>query len=126
MGSAVSCGIKKPTATRLDLALIYSTEPCVSAGTFTTNRVQAACVKVSREHLRKGNIRAIVANSGNANACTGTRGVEDARGECRSVAELLGAEACRSGRMFHRRDWPANAYDAHLPEVSGIGGGAFP
>ena len=90
LGSAVSCGIKKPTATRLDLALIYSTEPCVSAGTFTTNRVQAACVKVSREHLRKGNIRAIVANSGNANACTGTRGVEDARGECRSVAELLG------------------------------------
>lgn len=74
LGSAVSCGIKKPTATRLDLALIYSTEPCVSAGTFTTNRVQAACVKVSREHLRKGNIRAIVANSGNANACTGTRG----------------------------------------------------
>ena len=62
----------------------------MSAGTFTTNRVQAACVKVSREHLRKGNIRAIVANSGNANACTGTRGVEDARGECRSVAELLG------------------------------------
>ena len=50
LGSAVSCGIKKPTATRLDLALIYSTEPCVSAGTFTTNRVQAACVKVSREH----------------------------------------------------------------------------
>lgn len=92
LGSAVSCGIKKPTATRLDLALIYSTEPCVSAGTFTTNRVQAACVKVSREHLRKGNIRAIVANSGNANACTGTRGVEDARGECRSVAELLGLE----------------------------------
>lgn len=89
-GAAVSCGIKKPTDTRLDLALIYSTEPCVSAGTFTTNRVQAACVKVSREHLRKGNIRAIVANSGNANACTGTRGVEDARGECRSVAELLG------------------------------------
>ena len=125
LGSAVSCGIKKPTATRLDLALIYSTEPCVSAGTFTTNRVQAACVKVSREHLRKGNIRAIVANSGNANACTGTRGVEDARGECRSC-RASGAGACRSGRMFHRRDWPANAYDAHLPEVSGIGGGAFP
>lgn len=90
LGSAVSCGIKKPTATRLDLALIYSTEPCVSAGTFTTNRVQAACVKVSREHLRKGDIRAIVANSGNANACTGAQGVEDAWGECRSVAELLG------------------------------------
>lgn len=60
LGSAVSCGIKKPEATRLDLALIYSTEPCVSAGTFTTNRVQAACVKVSREHLRKGDILSLI------------------------------------------------------------------
>lgn len=89
LGNAVSCGIKKPTATRLDLALIYSTKPCVSAGTFTTNRVQAACVKVSREHLSKGNIRAIVANSGNANACTGAKGVEDAQEECQRMAELL-------------------------------------
>ena len=94
LGSAVSCGIKKPEATRLDLALIYSTEPCVSAGTFTTNRVQAACVKVSREHLRKGDIRAIVANSGNANACTGARGVEDARGECTRIAGILGLKPC--------------------------------
>ena len=97
LGSAVSCGIKKPTDTRLDLALIYSTEPCVSAGTFTTNRVQAACVKVSREHLRKGNIRAIVANSGNANACTGERGLKDARDTC-----------------------------AYLAGKFGVGGGAFP
>lgn len=126
LGSAVSCGIKKPTATRLDLALIYSTEPCVSAGTFTTNRVQAACVKVSREHLRKGNIRAIVANSGNANACTRNPWGGGRQGRMPQRCGASGAEACRSGRMFHRRDWPANAYDAHLPEVSGIGGGAFP
>ena len=53
LGSAVSCGIKNPTATRLDLALIYSTEPCVSAGTFTTNRVHAACVKVSTRTLQR-------------------------------------------------------------------------
>ena len=85
---------REPEATRLDLALIYSTEPCVSAGAFTTNRVQAACVKVSREHLRKGDIRAIVANSGNANACTGARGVEDARGECTRIAEILGLKPC--------------------------------
>ncbi len=89
LGNAVTCGIKNPTATRLDLALIYSTEPCVSAGTFTTNRVQAACVKVSKEHLAQSSIRAIIANSGNANACTGTKGIEDAREECTQMAELL-------------------------------------
>ena len=92
VANALSCGIKKPTATRLDLALVYSTVPTVSAGTFTTNRVQAACVKVSREHLRRGNIRAVVANSGNANACTGQGGIDVARTECRIVAEQLGLE----------------------------------
>ncbi len=97
LGNAVSCGIKKPTATRLDLALIYSTEPTVSAGTFTTNRVQAACVKVSREHLRKGNIRAIIANSGNANACTGEPGMADAKEECRQMAEILGIKPTEIG-----------------------------
>ena len=90
VANALSCGIKKPTATRLDLALVYSTEPTVSAGTFTTNRVRAACVRVSREHMRKADIRAIVANSGNANACTGKGGIEVARTECRIVAEQLG------------------------------------
>lgn len=92
VANALSCGIKKPTATRLDLALVYSTEPAVSAGTFTTNRVRAACVRVSQEHLAQGNIRAIVANSGNANACTGKGGIEVARTECRIVAENLGLQ----------------------------------
>ena len=90
VANALSCGIKKPTATRLDLALVYSTEPTVSAGTFTTNRVRAACVRVSQGHLRRGNIRAVVANSGNANACTGKGGLDVARTECRIVAENLG------------------------------------
>ena len=90
VANALSCGIKKPTATRLDLALVYSTEPTTSAGTFTTNRVCAACVRVSKEHLASGNIRAIVANSGNANACTGAAGIDVARRECRIVAEKLG------------------------------------
>lgn len=92
VANALSCGIKKPTATRLDLALVYSAVPCVSAGTFTTNRVRAACVRVSQDHLRRGNIRAIVANSGNANACTGKAGVEVARTECRIVAKELGLQ----------------------------------
>lgn len=94
VANAVSCGIKKPTATRLDLALVYSTEEgTTSAGTFTTNRVRAACVRVSESHLRRGNIRAIIANSGNANACTGASGVAVARKECRIVAKQLGLKA---------------------------------
>lgn len=93
VANALSCGIKKPTATRLDLALVYSTEPTTSAGTFTTNRVRAACVRVSQSHLRRGNVRAIVANSGNANACTGAAGIAVARKECSIVAKKLGLKA---------------------------------
>ncbi len=89
-GGAVSCGIKDPGDPRPDLALIYSEHPCVSAGTFTTNRVKAAPVKVSQAHLRSRELRAIVANSGNANACTGVPGIEDARTMAKSVATALG------------------------------------
>ncbi len=87
--SAVSCGIKNPDSPRLDLALIYSEKPCSSAGTFTTNRVKAAPVRVSQSHLRKGNLRAIIANSGNANACTGVQGIHDANSMCDAVAKPL-------------------------------------
>ena len=87
--SAVSCGIKNPDSKRLDLALIYSEKPCTSAGTFTTNRVKAAPVRVSQTHLRKGELRAIIANSGNANACTGVQGIRDANSMCDAVAMPL-------------------------------------
>ncbi|MEG2237638.1 MAG: bifunctional glutamate N-acetyltransferase/amino-acid acetyltransferase ArgJ [Akkermansia sp.] len=97
LGNALSCGIKKPTATRLDLALIYSSQPCVSSGAFTTNRVKAACVKVSQAHLNRANLRAIVANSGNANACTGVEGVMIARKECKIIAKQLGLTSSEIG-----------------------------
>ncbi len=87
--SAVSCGIKNPESKRLDLALIYSEKPCSSAGTFTTNRVKAAPVRVSQANLRKGDLRAIIANSGNANACTGVQGIHDANSMCDAVAKPL-------------------------------------
>ncbi|OYV05257.1 MAG: bifunctional ornithine acetyltransferase/N-acetylglutamate synthase [Verrucomicrobiales bacterium VVV1] len=87
--SAISCGIKNPAVERLDLALIVSEKPCSSAGTFTTNRVKAAPVRVSQSNLRKGNLRAIVANSGNANACTGVQGIHDANAMCDAVAKPL-------------------------------------
>ncbi|WP_411827371.1 bifunctional glutamate N-acetyltransferase/amino-acid acetyltransferase ArgJ [Luteolibacter sp. AS25] len=85
----VSCGIKNPDSDRLDLALIYSEVPSVAAGAFTTNRVQAAPVKVSKNHFADGDVRAIVVNSGNANACTGVQGIQDARTMCKGVAKPL-------------------------------------
>jgi len=96
LASAVSCGIKNPASDRLDLALIYSEQPCSSAGAFTTNRVKAAPVRVSQAHLRKGDIRAIIANSGNANACTGVQGIHDANAMCDAAAKPLGL---RSGEI---------------------------
>ena len=90
LASAVSCGIKNPESDRLDLALVYSDRKCVSAGTFTTNKVKAAPVRVSQSHLRKGDFRAVIVNSGNANACTGLQGIHDATAMCTETAECLG------------------------------------
>ena len=72
--SGVPCGLKR---NKKDLAIIYSEVPAVTAGVFTRNRVQAAPIKLCRE--RTGNlIRAVVVNSGNANACTGEKGLANA------------------------------------------------
>src|SRR3954469_13528167 len=62
-----------------DLALIVSETPAAVAGTFTTNQVCAAPVKLCVERVKGGVAQAIVVNSGNANACTGERGMRDAR-----------------------------------------------
>src|SRR4051812_49986758 len=61
-----------------DLALVISDAPCVAAGMFTTNQVCAAPVKVCLERVGTTRGRAIVVNSGNANACTGKEGLKDA------------------------------------------------
>jgi glutamate N-acetyltransferase/amino-acid N-acetyltransferase len=82
----IRCGIKTGSKKR-DLALIYAEKPCTSAALYTTNRVQAASVLVSRRHLASGSCRAVIANSGNANACTGQAGLEAAR----RMAELAAA-----------------------------------
>jgi glutamate N-acetyltransferase/amino-acid N-acetyltransferase len=81
------CGIKASSRKR-DLALVYAEKRCTAAAMFTTNRVQAASVLVSREHLAGGKLRAIIANSGNANACTGEAGLAAAR----RMAELAADE----------------------------------
>jgi glutamate N-acetyltransferase/amino-acid N-acetyltransferase len=87
--SAVTCGIKNPEATRLDLALIVSDSPTVTDAVFTTNKVRAACVRVCQQHIKDSDTRAIIANSGNANACTGVQGIQDAKAMTKAVAEQL-------------------------------------
>ncbi len=77
---------------RKDLALVVSDVPAAAAATFTTNRVQAAPVQVTREHVRGGTLRAIVCNSGNANACNGPQGLGDARRMAELVAEAIGVQ----------------------------------
>ena len=87
----VSAGIKaRPGA--LDLALLISDQPATAAAVFTTNLAQAAPVTVSREHLaRSGGVaRAVVVNSGCANACTGESGLRDARTMATETAQLVG------------------------------------
>src|SRR2546430_6906411 len=76
-----------------DLGLIVSEVPAMAAGMFTTNQICAAPVKVCVEHLKKGVAQAIVVNSGNANACTGRQGLEDAKQMARIVAGELGLPA---------------------------------
>ncbi len=84
--SGISCGIKKEG--KKDLALIYSNPPAVAAGVFTTNIVVSPSVTVCRENMKKTEVtRAIVVNSGNANACTGAKGYKNAREITRLVAE---------------------------------------
>jgi glutamate N-acetyltransferase/amino-acid N-acetyltransferase len=86
----IHCGVKKA---KKDLALVVSAVPAATAATFTTNRVVAAPIIVCREHLRDSPLtRAIVVNSGNANACTGERGMADARLMALTAAEALGIE----------------------------------
>jgi glutamate N-acetyltransferase/amino-acid N-acetyltransferase len=87
--SGVSAGIK---AHGLDLALLVSDRLATAAGVFTTNRAQAAPVVVSRDHLIRsaGMARAIIVNSGCANACTGEEGAQTARGMAAATAQLVG------------------------------------
>jgi len=92
--AAVAAGIKK-TRDALDLALILSDSPATTAaGVFTTNRVAAAPVLLSRQNLveSRGRSRAILVNSGNANACTGDAGMRTAVETARVAGELLGIE----------------------------------
>lgn len=90
---AASAGVKPGKAPRPDVMLLASDRPCVSAGMLTRNLVIAAPCLLTRRHLEGGAVRAIVANSGNANACTGEQGERDALVMARAAAERLGVAA---------------------------------
>ncbi|MCY6960296.1 bifunctional glutamate N-acetyltransferase/amino-acid acetyltransferase ArgJ [Clostridium brassicae] len=86
-GAGISAGLKK--SGKKDLAIIYSEEKAVVAGTFTTNRVKAACILLDIENMKNENSQAIIINSGHANACTGEQGLKDAKSINESVAKEL-------------------------------------
>lgn len=90
--AGLHCGIK--ASGKPDLALVVSDIPACAAGVFTTNRAQAAPVVLSQEHLATSSfqMRAIISNSGCANACTGPQGMADAREMAALTAAELGCE----------------------------------
>jgi glutamate N-acetyltransferase/amino-acid N-acetyltransferase len=86
--STAEAAIKK--AGRKDLALIYSTAEANMAGVFTTNKIKASPVRLDLKNVRSGRGQAIIANSGNANACTGRQGMRDAGEMARLTSRRLG------------------------------------
>lgn len=103
--SGVACDIRGNNDGRLDLALIYSVLPCTGAAVFTCNKLAAAPVRLGREQLARTKLfHGVVVNSGNANACTGKQGLEDAKVMRQLAASGLGCGAdavfvCSTGRI---------------------------
>lgn len=91
--AGIHCGVKASSpAEKNDLMLIFSEKKCSACGMYTKNVVKAASVLLTRENLRNGAAQAVVANSGNANACC-DRSDENARRMCAAAAEALGVNA---------------------------------
>ena len=118
--AAVRCGIKEGPPEKCDLGLIISDYPAVAAATFTSNKIKAAPVRVSAAHVRAGDTRAIIANSGNANACTGSTGIQNARRMTQAAARQLGLKerqilVCSTGRIG--RDLPIENIEESMPAL---------
>ena len=115
---SVRCGIKA-SRTNDDTAIIFSECECNAAATYTMNRVKAAPVYVTMEHLENGVARAIVANSGNANACA-PDGMENARRMAKAAADFLGVDeedvaVASTGVIGQRID--IECIEEHLSEI---------
>lgn len=88
--SGAACGIKKEG--KKDIALVVSNELAVCSGVYTTNIVKGHSLLVTIEHMKSGYAKAIVINSGNANACVGEQGYKDAKEMTSLTAQLLGCQ----------------------------------
>ena len=89
--AGVHMGVKTRNTEKKDVALIVSDVECAAAAVFTKNAVKAAPIHVDKEHLKNGKARAIIVNSGNANACA-PQGEENARRMCAAAAKAVGCE----------------------------------
>jgi len=87
--SGIHCGIKK---NKPDLALIYSKVPALAWAMFTTNKVKAAPVQICIKKICQRRAQAIVVNSGNANACTGEKGIRNAERIIKATSQELGVK----------------------------------
>lgn len=104
--AGVHVGVKTSNKEKKDVALIYSEKPCAVAGMFTTNVVKAAPVYYDMKVVENGRAQAIIANSGNANACTGEQGEKDAAAMAEAAGAVLGLKAeevlvCSTGVIGH-------------------------
>jgi glutamate N-acetyltransferase / amino-acid N-acetyltransferase len=102
VAAGVAAGIK-PSGKK-DMALLVSAVKAELGATFTMNQVKAAPVRLSMEHAKKGAVRAVILNAGNANACTGIRGIHDAKAMTQEVARQMGFKrqevlVCSTGRI---------------------------
>jgi glutamate N-acetyltransferase/amino-acid N-acetyltransferase len=120
--AGIHSGLRASEPGRLDLALIVSNRPAACAGVFTQNQVVAAPVHLCRERLPSNNARGIVVCSGNANACTGEQGMNDARRMAALAAEAMGVDAeqmlvCSTGVIG--RLLPMPIMEAGIPQAAG-------
>ena len=119
--AGVHSGLRSSEPGRLDLALIVSDTPAAAAGVFTQNRVAAAPVHVCKERLPRNDARGIVVCSGNANACTGEQGMNDARRMTELAANEIGclpeqmlvASTGVIGRLL-----PMDVFETGIPAVA--------
>jgi glutamate N-acetyltransferase / amino-acid N-acetyltransferase len=117
--AGVAAGLRKEPG-RKDLGVIVADRPVAAAGVFTTNRVKAAPVVVTQEHIRRGRLQAVAANSGSANCFTGKAGIELARESCAALAagiecapELVAS--CSTGvigRLYDLEKYRGGIHDA--------------
>ncbi|UMZ74571.1 Arginine biosynthesis bifunctional protein ArgJ [Natranaerofaba carboxydovora] len=89
LAEGIHCGVRK-SKSKLDLAMVKSEHPTTAAGTYTKNKFVAPPVVVTKDHIDNANPRAIVVNSGLANACTGEQGMKDAEEMAECTAKALG------------------------------------